>query len=119
MLMTISEETIARQHSHDQVGGRKTWNLTYDYIVVGIGTAGAVVASRLSENPNNKVLALEAGGPETVVSDITVMAGKDPQNAMWEYRTTKQKYACHSEKDNGCAIINGKYMGGSSTHNGR
>src|SRR6202171_2074105 len=34
----------------------------FDYIVVGAGTAGCIVANRLSADPNNRVLILEAGG---------------------------------------------------------
>ena len=34
----------------------------FDYIVVGSGSAGSIVANRLRKDPNNKVLVLEEGG---------------------------------------------------------
>ena len=45
-------------------GTEKNEKSTYTYVIVGGGTSGAVLASRLSEDPTKKVIVIEAGGSD-------------------------------------------------------
>ena len=46
-------------------GGSMNQTGEHDYVVVGAGAAGCVIANRLTENPGNRVMLLEAGDEDT------------------------------------------------------
>lgn len=85
---------------------------------MGAGSAGTVLANRLSENPNVRVLLLEAGGSENIISDIPVAYQSLQQTPMdWQYKTVPQEAACFGLKAKRSLWPRGKVMGGSSTLN--
>jgi choline dehydrogenase len=62
----------------------------YDYIVIGAGTAGCVVASRLAERPGTRVLLLEAGGSDRrIMIQLPIGYGRTffDANVNWMYNT--------------------------------
>jgi choline dehydrogenase len=88
---------------------------TYDYVVVGAGSAGCVLANRLSADPATRVLLLEAGGPDTgPLFRVPGMYGKPFRTAHdWGYDTTPQRHL----DDRPLYWPRGKVLGGSSSLN--
>ncbi|XP_066590930.1 glucose dehydrogenase [FAD, quinone]-like [Prorops nasuta] len=90
----------------------------YDFIVIGGGSAGAVVASRLSEIENWNILLLEAGGDETEISDVPLLAGYLQLTSLdWQYKTEPQGEFCLAMENGRCNWPRGKVIGGSSVLN--
>ncbi|KAL3868340.1 hypothetical protein ACJMK2_041157 [Sinanodonta woodiana] len=92
----------------------------YDYIIVGGGSAGAVLASRLSEKDDVTVLLLEAGGEETENPLYHIPAGcyiLPKTEADWGYYTEPQKFSHFGLKGNRSYWPRGKVLGGTSILN--
>lgn len=68
----------------------------YDYIIVGAGTSGSVLAARLTEGkPKATVLLLEAGKPEMLLSDIPALAPYIKlTHYVWPYTMEHQPGVC-------------------------
>ena len=96
-------------------------NDEYDYIVVGAGSAGSVVASRLSEDEENTVLLLEAGGhyDDNPLLHIPMLYPLLQHSLYdWEYYTEPQKVSCLGLKGNRGYWPRGKVLGGTNMLNG-
>ncbi|NGN62606.1 FAD-binding protein [Streptomyces sp. A7024] len=88
----------------------------FDYVIVGAGPAGCVLANRLSADPGISVLLIEAGGPDTnplisVPQGYAQLLG-DPDTA-WHYPT--RPFGPAKQTD---VWVRGKTLGGSSAVNG-
>src|SRR5262249_34175196 len=94
---------------------RSNLNTQYDFIICGSGSAGAVVASRLAENPAVSVLLLEAGGDDDVpsVTDARQWVTNIGSERYWEFKAEPNPQL------NGRAIPigMGKVLGGGSSIN--
>ncbi|KPF69679.1 choline dehydrogenase [Bosea sp. AAP35] len=95
--------------------GRRTIG-TYDYVVIGAGSAGCVVANRLSRAPKNRVLLLEAGGRDDWIwfhIPVGYLFAIGNPRADWLYKTEAQA----GLGGRALAYPRGKVVGGSSAIN--
>jgi choline dehydrogenase len=92
-------------------------NSQYDYIIVGAGSAGCVLANRLSENSKNKVLLVETGGSDKSIFIQMPTALSIPMNTekyAWQFETEAEPFL----DDRKMHCPRGKVLGGSSSING-
>ncbi|KAK9881927.1 hypothetical protein WA026_018121 [Henosepilachna vigintioctopunctata] len=105
-------------NNFDRISDSKQLLDHYDFIVIGAGSGGSVVANRLSENSNWTVLLLEAGWDENFFTDVPLMATLQTITAYnWGYRGEKIKTACLGAVEGRCNLARGKALGGTSVIN--
>ncbi|XP_057668627.1 alcohol dehydrogenase [acceptor]-like [Diorhabda carinulata] len=91
---------------------------TFDYIVVGFGSAGAIVSRRLAENKSARILVLEAGKYGNTLLDIPSFGLLLQKSAFdWQYKTVAQKNSCFSLYNNKSIWPMGKIVGGTARLN--
>jgi len=102
MMLKFGMRRLIHHGAHSKNVGIQSFKDAYDYIIVGAGAAGNVLANRLTEDPNLRVLLLE-GGPESADSSTPADKG---------YKTVPQERACRGLINRQMNYTSGRGLGG-------
>lgn len=93
--LDVNSLWILQTNSSNHILGLKEPYNEYDFIIIGAGSAGCALASRLTEDKNTTVLLIEAGKPEMILTDVPALApyfqGTDYS---WQYYMEPQPEVC-------------------------
>lgn len=116
-LLTVATFLLQKDAQHKSNSNRQTFDSVYDFIVVGSGSSGGIVAHRLAENRRTSVLLLEAGGPNGVPNDVPIEYMKMPRSEYdWNY-TMAEQFVGQAFERGRIGANRGKVLGGCSSMN--
>ena len=119
-LIAVAVLILRNAYRHESIETKEELlTAVYDYIVVGSGSSGAIVAARLADNGKTRVILLEAGGPSGLATDIPAQATTGQHFTSqydWNY-TMEQQFVGRAFENGRIPETKGFVIGGTGSIN--